>query len=344
MLVDREGLWFRVLAARYGVEGGRLRDGGRRGSSWWREIARIREGVGEPGGRWFGEHVVRRVGDGSDTLFWTDPWLDETPLCERFGRLYVLSETKSFTVAEMFTLGWGLDGAAWVWRRQLRVWEEEMLGECQTLLSNISLQAQITDRWQWQPDPDSGYTVRGAYELLTTFDSVTVDDAENLIWHSQVPLKVSIFAWRLLRDRLPTKSNLVSRGILSSAAHLCISGCGEAESAHHLFISCSCFGSLWALVCSWIGVPLTSSTTIRDHFVQFTYLAGGSRARRSFLQLIWLASVWVIWTERNHRLFTGSTSTISQLLDKIKLFSYRWLKTTSVTLVSNYHSWWSSPL
>ncbi|MCI34428.1 alpha-1 6-xylosyltransferase, partial [Trifolium medium] len=44
MLMDREGLWFRVLTARYGVEGGRLQDGGRRGSSWWREITRIREG------------------------------------------------------------------------------------------------------------------------------------------------------------------------------------------------------------------------------------------------------------------------------------------------------------
>ncbi|MCI90673.1 alpha-1 6-xylosyltransferase, partial [Trifolium medium] len=50
MLVDREGLWFRVLAARYGVEGGRLREGDQRGSSWWREIARIRGGDGEPGG------------------------------------------------------------------------------------------------------------------------------------------------------------------------------------------------------------------------------------------------------------------------------------------------------
>ncbi|CAJ2657308.1 unnamed protein product [Trifolium pratense] len=55
MLVDREGLWFRVLAARYGIEGGRLRDGGRRGSSWWREIARIRDGGSETGGSWFGE-------------------------------------------------------------------------------------------------------------------------------------------------------------------------------------------------------------------------------------------------------------------------------------------------
>jgi hypothetical protein len=37
LLVDKEGLWFRVLVARYGVEGGRLRAGGLRGSSWWRE-------------------------------------------------------------------------------------------------------------------------------------------------------------------------------------------------------------------------------------------------------------------------------------------------------------------
>ncbi|PNX78782.1 cytochrome p450, partial [Trifolium pratense] len=58
-----------VLAAQYGVEGGRLREGGQRGSSWWREITRIRERGGEPGGSWFGEHVLRRVGDESDTFF-----------------------------------------------------------------------------------------------------------------------------------------------------------------------------------------------------------------------------------------------------------------------------------
>ncbi|GAU26521.1 hypothetical protein TSUD_361540 [Trifolium subterraneum] len=228
MLVDREGLWFRVLAARYGVERGRLRDGGRRGSSWWKEISRIREG-GELGGSWFGEHVSKRVGDRSDTYFWTDP-------------------------------GVGVDGEAWEWRRQLWACEEEMLRECQALLLNLSLQA-------------------------------IMDDADKLIWHSHVPLKVSIFAWRLLRDRLPTKTNMVTRGILSPAAHFCITGCGEAESAHHLFISCSTFGSLWTSVCSWIDITPVHSASIRDYFVQFTCSAGGSRARRSFLQLIWLVCV-----------------------------------------------------
>ena len=82
---------------------------------------------------------------------------------------------------------------------------------------------------------------------------------------------------------------------------------------------------------------------LRDHFVQFTYSAGDSRVRRSFLQLIWLACVWVVWTERNHKLFRGTSRTPIQMLDKIKLYSFRWLKATNVTLASNCHSWWSSP-
>ncbi|GAU10440.1 hypothetical protein TSUD_422840, partial [Trifolium subterraneum] len=207
LLVDSEGLWSRVLAARYGRDGGKLRDGGQRGSVLWRAIVRIREG-GDVGGRWFEEHVSRRVGDGLHTFFWTDPWVDEIPLREWFGRLFELAETKSRSVAEMFSLVWGVDGEAWQWRRQLRAWEKELLRECQILLSNLSVQVQSPDRWQWQPDPVIGYTVRGAYQLLTAQDSVTMDDAEKLIWHPQVPLKVSIFAWRLLRDRLPTKANL----------------------------------------------------------------------------------------------------------------------------------------
>jgi hypothetical protein len=51
--------------------------------------------------------VTRKVGDESDTLFWSDPWLGGIPLCERFGRLYDLAVSKSITVAKMYSLGWG---------------------------------------------------------------------------------------------------------------------------------------------------------------------------------------------------------------------------------------------
>ncbi|GAU35673.1 hypothetical protein TSUD_162450 [Trifolium subterraneum] len=153
----------------------------------------------------FRENVLKRVSDGVQTFFWTDPWLGGRPLCERFGRLFDLVENKSCTVAEMLSLqirgigGWTLT--------KLWVWKEEMLGECQTLLATFSFQAQ---------------------------SSVTLDAAENLIWHKQVPLKVSICAWRLLRDRLPTKANMqvvvVHGGPFYSSYGLLVCGsCGMRE-------------------------------------------------------------------------------------------------------------------
>ncbi|GAU49412.1 hypothetical protein TSUD_374310 [Trifolium subterraneum] len=322
LLVDRGGLWFKVLAAHYGLERGRLRDGGRSGSSWWREIARIRDGVADIGGGWFGETVVRKVGDGVETFFWTDPWLEEIPLCERFRRLFDLTVNKSSTVAECFSLGWGVGGEAWVWRRQLRAWEEELVEECQALLHNFVLQDQSVDMWLWQPDPIRGYSVRGAYQLLISHQPIPMIDTEDLIWHKQVPLKVSIFAWRLLRNKLLTKDNLANRGIITAEAQSCVAGCGALESAQHLFISCSTFGSLWLLVRSWLGVSSADPIDLADHFRQFTLSAGGTRARRSFLQLIWLLCVWTISKERNNRLFRNSEQFISQLMDKVKLNSY----------------------
>jgi hypothetical protein len=140
-----------------------------------------------------------------------------------------------------------------VLRRQLWAWEDELLGECQTLLLSVALQVESPDRWQWRSDPAMRYSVRDAYQILTSQDPVTLGAADDLLWHRQVPLKVSIFAWHLLRDRLPTKTNLVSRGILAPNLQDCVTGCGGIETAQHLFLSCSTFGSLWALVHSWIG-------------------------------------------------------------------------------------------
>ncbi|MCI56430.1 putative non-LTR retroelement reverse transcriptase related protein, partial [Trifolium medium] len=71
-----------VLAAQYEVERGKLREGGRSGSSWWREIVSIRDGRGDLGGGWFGECVSKKVGDGLYSFFWTDPWLGGIPLSE----------------------------------------------------------------------------------------------------------------------------------------------------------------------------------------------------------------------------------------------------------------------
>jgi len=68
------------LAARYGLVGGRLQAGGRDGSVWWREIVKIRDGVGSAMGTWFFVNLCLKVGNRSNTLFWLDRWLGKVTL------------------------------------------------------------------------------------------------------------------------------------------------------------------------------------------------------------------------------------------------------------------------
>jgi hypothetical protein len=50
-----------------------------------------------------------------------------------------------------------------------------------------------------------------------------------VFWHKQVPLKVSMYVWRLLHNKLPTKDNLVRRVIISQENHYCVSGGGQVD-------------------------------------------------------------------------------------------------------------------
>jgi len=70
-------------------------------------------------GRWFADNIVREVEDGTQTLFWWDPWIDGLVLKSSFSRLFDLVVNKMATVAEMFSLGWEEDGEVWQWRHML---------------------------------------------------------------------------------------------------------------------------------------------------------------------------------------------------------------------------------
>lgn len=77
------------------------------GLTWWREIAKICDGVG---GCWFEKSVLKKVGNGLHSYFWYDPWLGGTPLCVRFKSLLDLAENKLTMVTTMVSLGVGCRG------------------------------------------------------------------------------------------------------------------------------------------------------------------------------------------------------------------------------------------
>ena len=140
MLVDKEGLWYKVLKACYGEEGGRLKEGGSHGSTWWGSLCTIREGIGEGIGNWFENKVRKVLGNGRGTLFWHDIWVGEFPLKIKFPRLFDLALNKESLVEDMRRILGAKGGGDGLWRRCLLAWEEESVRECSVLLHNIVLQ------------------------------------------------------------------------------------------------------------------------------------------------------------------------------------------------------------
>jgi len=82
MLVDKEGLWYRVLKARYGEEGGRLKEGRRDSSVWWRMLSAIRSGVRSGEGASLRRTSVEWLVEGVAHIFgWTTGWGAHPYMC-----------------------------------------------------------------------------------------------------------------------------------------------------------------------------------------------------------------------------------------------------------------------
>jgi len=232
---------------------------------------------------------------------------------------------KEIFVFDMHHLGWGEKGEAWRWRRRLFAWEEEVVGELMLLLHNVHLQVDRDDRWRWTLESSNVFSVRSAYNFLSANPPFV------------------LFAWRLFRDRLPTKDNLHRRGVLDRESMLCVAGCGSIESSQHLFLHCNIFGVVWYFIYRWLGISVVIPAQVTDHSNQFSVSGGIAKTRCSISQVIWFATVWEIWKERNNKHFNDKECSISQVVDKIKSLAFRWLKEKFPTLPFNYHGWWLSP-
>jgi hypothetical protein len=124
---------------------------------------------------------------------------------------------------------------------------------------NVVLQDHVHDRWKWLPDPTKGYSVREAYHLLTSGVAPLGREHIDNVWHNLIPLKVSLFVWRLLRNRLPTRDNLVRRRVINEELILCPAGCGIREEVDHLFLGCATLSSVWPLVWHWLQISSVNS-------------------------------------------------------------------------------------
>lgn len=100
----------------------------------------------------------------------------------------------------------------------------------------------VVDYWEWTPNRDAGYLVKYGCQMLTHKNQLDPISNKELIWNKTTPLKVSLFTWKLLNNRILSKYNLERWGMLLQVSRKCTCAFEKDENSNHIFLECEFFG------------------------------------------------------------------------------------------------------
>ncbi|GJW20639.1 RNA-directed DNA polymerase, eukaryota [Tanacetum coccineum] len=304
-------LWSRVISALHGLNGQSLSAAF---NSSWSSIIKEVNSLKDKGVDLI-SHCKIRVGKGTCTSFWNDLWIGDSMLKLSFPRLFALEENKVISVADKLH-----SSISSSFRRPVRGGEEaQQLDQLSVILDSVSL-SNMDDRWYWDLNGDGVFLVKDVRSLLDEVFLPKMDAPTR--WIKCIPIKVNVFVWKLSLDRLPTRSNLLSRNILVSdvACPLCDH---ELEDSSHLFFGCPIAKDVQKLVCRWWNLDVHPYESYDGWLSWFKSIRFRSKTK-DVLEGVFYVSWWSIWYFRNQLLFSDSIPRKDAIFDDIILRSFNW--------------------
>ncbi|XP_071738646.1 uncharacterized protein [Rutidosis leptorrhynchoides] len=212
---------------------------------------------------------------------------------------------------------------SWDWCRQPRGRAAGDLVELSRLISGLKFDSGRRDSWRWHPGSNGCFTTNKLTSMIDEKTLVTGSNNLETLRDYLTPKKVEIFVWRARKKRLPVLIELDKRGIdlYSVRCSLCD---GDIESVDHSILSCKLASEVWSKVFDWWGLPFHSNLDIGEIFSEQPSLT--SSAQRS---KIWQAVTWIcgylIWGNRNQKVFKGKSWNAPMALCEIQVKTHEWI-------------------
>ena len=325
--------WARVLDLKYG--GWRSLDGDHKGSTeslWWRDLKMVNQHTLQ--GQQLNRSISWKVGCGDKFKFWKDRWIGGgSQLSVKYRRLYTISAQKHHLIQQLGAFK--EEGWEWhfQWRRSLFDSEIELAVAFIQEIEGITISPDLNDQWRWAAEPNGSYSRESVL-------GEGQDGGYKELWKLRVPSKVAIFAWRLLKDRLPTRGNLKKKRV-ELQEYLCPFCRSAEESASHLFFQCSKIIPLWWEAASWVNLAGVFPHQPRHHFIQHFYgVYDGVHAHR--WQSWWLALTYTIWKHRNSIIFSNAVFNAHNIMDETVFLLWTWLRNLEKNFTSHFNQWSSN--
>ena len=131
-----------------------------------------------------------------------------------------------------------------------------------------------------------------------------------------------MFGLLALRNSILTMDNLSRRGmIVVNCCPICI---GDEESVDHLLLNRNVAQLIWRSVFASFGCSWVFPKCILELY-QAWNLQNRSHKGKEMRRLSFLAVIWIIWKEKNSRLFEKRSENCDSVMEKIKFLVASWL-------------------
>uniref|UniRef100_A0A803QQ69 Reverse transcriptase n=1 Tax=Cannabis sativa TaxID=3483 RepID=A0A803QQ69_CANSA len=200
------------------------------------------------------------------------------------------------------------------------------------------------DALMWHYTVNGDYTVASGYNLIQTEKQKAETSNKSIargwwksVWQSSITPKMKNFVWRVCHNWLPSKSELVKRGIQLDS--IC-SGCwNREETIGHALWKCPRLKVVWQTAGFWHLFPkdIEFMTDLLEFFIYMKTKCSTEEFE------IFLGLSWLVWNQRNQRIFqnkkTDFESWIPWAIDYTKSLLQRDINTKNQQTIHGKRSW-----
>ena len=264
--------------------------------SWnWRKLLKIRDLV-----RPFIKHVI---GDGESTSFWHDHWHSYGPLSRLGSSAISTSGIPLNALVSSIVVG-----ESWYWPLPISSAIWDVVNNLDGLVPNSS----CGDSFVWFASANGKFSTASAMDHLRIHNPIVC--WAKLVWFKNNIPRASFILWLAVHGKLATLDRV---SVYSPQINLLCPLCGLIpESISHIFFACSFSLHIWKNVLLSCGVHWMNPPW--PLFIDWASSRWGGKSFSSIIKKLGLSvTVYLIWIERNNRIFRGVKCAPSVVLKNI---------------------------
>ncbi|GKA20108.1 putative reverse transcriptase domain-containing protein [Tanacetum coccineum] len=282
---------------------------------------------------WYGKvpnlsYLKAQIGNGLKTSLWYDRWCLQGPLIRFLSPREIVREGYHLQscVADLISNG--------MWN-----WPSVWLVKAPTLQSiRVPTLYDREDFVCWRDTNGSlfSFSVKCAWEALRPRGHEVT--WYSTVWFSQCIPRHAFQLWLIMRRSLRTQDKLKPWDVGDSIdlSSLRCSLCGlQPDSHEHLFFECVYSSKIWCVVRQFAGME-SVPPVLEDIMLWFQPMAAKRTFKNIVGKLLFAATAYYVWLERNNRLFKNTKRTPDELKDlilgmvRLKLVTLRFKNKASV--------------